>query len=139
MGACIFVLLINTMDLNLNGKRAVVCGSTQGIGRAIALEMARLGASVTLVARNEEKLREVQQELDKKHRQYHDYIVADFDDPEGLKPKVVEHAKMVSVEIVVNNTGGPPGGSLVDAHPYEFARDLYNHLFCTQILVQSFV
>ncbi len=127
------------MDLNLNGKRAVVCGSTQGIGKAIAIEMALLGAAVTLVARNEEKLREVLQQLDKKHKQNHDYIVADFNHPEDLKQKVVAYAKDEAVEILVNNTGGPPGGPVVDATPQEFQTAFSNHLICNQILVQAFV
>lgn len=127
------------MDLNLGGKRAVVCGSTQGIGKAIALEMALLGAAVTLVARSEEKLRAVLHQLDKTHDQQHGYIVADFDHPEDLKAKVVAHAKDEPVEILVNNTGGPPGGLAVDAAPEEFLRAFSNHLVCNQILVQAFV
>lgn len=127
------------MDLNLNGKRAVVCGSTQGIGKAIAIEMALLGAAVTLVARNEEKLREVLQQLDKKHQQKHAYIVADFNYPEDLKQKVVAYAKDEPVDILVNNTGGPPGGPVVDATPQEFHTAFSNHLICNQILVQAFV
>ena len=59
------------MDLNLEGKRAVVCGSTQGIGKASAIELALLGASVTLIARNEAKLVEVMGELKTSARQHH--------------------------------------------------------------------
>ena len=44
------------MNLSLKGKRALVCGSTQGIGKAAAVELALLGAEITLVARNEEAL-----------------------------------------------------------------------------------
>ena len=76
------------MDLNLEGKRAVVCGSTQGIGKASAIELALLGASVTLIARNETKLVAVMGELKTSARQHHNYLVADFDFPNELK-KVV--------------------------------------------------
>ncbi|MDX5483304.1 MAG: SDR family NAD(P)-dependent oxidoreductase, partial [Hymenobacteraceae bacterium] len=76
------------MDLNLKNKRALVCGSTQGIGKAIAIELAQLGASVTLVARNEEKLQQVAQELDTQQGQQHDYITADFSDPYDLNIRV---------------------------------------------------
>lgn len=127
------------MDLNLTGKRAVVCGSTQGIGKAIALEMAMLGASVTLVARNEEKLRAVIQELDAGKGQSHEYIVADFNFPDVLKQKASAYAKNNVVEILVNNTGGPPGGPVVDALPDEFTKAFSNHLICNQILMQTFV
>lgn len=127
------------MDLDLTGKRAVVCGSTQGIGKAIAVEMAMLGASVTLVARNEEKLRAVVQELDAGREQSHDYFAVDFNYPNVLKKKAVDYAKNNVVEILVNNTGGPPGGPVVDALPEEFTTAFSNHLICNQILMQAFV
>ncbi len=66
------------MEINLNGKKAFVCGSTQGIGKAAAIELANLGASVVLLARNEDKLKQVKDELNQSHNQQHDYIVADF-------------------------------------------------------------
>ena len=64
------------MNLDLTGKRAVVCGSTQGIGKASAVELAGLGASVTLVARNEEKLKTVINELPRKPHQQHGFLGA---------------------------------------------------------------
>lgn len=127
------------MDINLKDKRAMVCGSTQGIGKAIAIEMALLGASVTLVARNEEKLHAVLQELYAGQGQHHEYIVADFNDPDVLNQKAVDYARNNVVEILVNNTGGPPGGLALDAHPDEFTRAFSNHLICNQILMQAFV
>ena len=69
------------MNLDLTGKRALVCGSTQGIGKATAIELALLGASVTLLARNEEKLQLVLQELSLQNGQLHDFLIADFTDP----------------------------------------------------------
>ena len=73
------------MDLDLSGKRAIVCGSTKGIGRAVAVELASLGADVTLLARNEERLRAVLKELPSQHGQRHEYLVADFSEPETLR------------------------------------------------------
>ena len=64
------------MELNLNNKSALVCGSTQGIGHATAVALASEGTRVTLVARNEEKLKKIVSELPKTAA--HDYIVADF-------------------------------------------------------------
>src|SRR5688572_29641695 len=75
------------MNLDLNGKRAVVCGSTQGIGKASAIELAMLGASVTLLARNEEKLKQVVLELQRISKATHNYIVADFADASDVKKK----------------------------------------------------
>lgn len=127
------------MDVSLHGRRAVVCGSTQGIGKAIAMEMAALGASVTLVARNEEKLRSVQAELDRKPDQHHAYIVADFGYPDDLKQKITRYTENNLVDILVNNTGGPPGGRAMDAHPDEFAKAFSNHLICNHIMMQACV
>ena len=58
------------MNLDLKNKNAIVCGSTQGIGEASAIELAKLGANITLIARNESKLLDVLNELDKSDREY---------------------------------------------------------------------
>jgi 3-oxoacyl-[acyl-carrier protein] reductase len=126
------------MDLNLNGKRALVCGSTQGIGKASAMELAMLGASVTLVARNEEKLKAVCAELPSVKGK-HDYIVADFDLPEQLRHQVDAYTKKNTVHILVNNTGGPAAGPAADARPEEFLKAFSAHLICNHILVQVLV
>jgi 3-oxoacyl-[acyl-carrier protein] reductase len=127
------------MDLNLAGKRAVVCGSTQGIGRAAAVELALLGADITLIARNEEKLREVCGELPSKNNQHHNYVVADFSFPDELRSRVTEYAKQNTIHILVNNTGGPPPGPAIDADIKEFVSAFSAHLLCNQILTQAFV
>jgi 3-oxoacyl-[acyl-carrier protein] reductase len=65
------------MNLNLSGKNALVCGSTQGLGLAIAKELSMLGANITLMARNEDKLKTVLDELERKEGQIHGYLEAD--------------------------------------------------------------
>lgn len=125
------------MNLDLTGKNALVCGSTQGIGKASAIEIALLGANVTLVARDENKLREVVKELDDSRNQKHDYIVADFSKPDELKKKIEEYAKKKSIHILLNNTGGPPGGPITEAKTGEFMQAFSNHLLCNHILVQA--
>jgi len=125
------------MDLNLNDKKALVCGSTQGIGKATALELASLGAQVTLVARNEEKLKMVIDELRLVSDKNHNYIVADFSHPESLKEKINVYAAEQTVHILVNNTGGPSPGPVFDAHLDEFKQAFGNHLLCNHILVQA--
>ncbi|MEQ1585754.1 MAG: SDR family NAD(P)-dependent oxidoreductase, partial [Cyclobacteriaceae bacterium] len=96
------------MNLDLRGKRAVVGGSTQGIGKASAIELANLGATVTLLSRNEESLKAVLRELPAPANQTHGYLVADFSDPDQLKSVIQKFAKTNAVHILVNNTGGPP-------------------------------
>lgn len=127
------------MDLDLKGKSAVVCGSTQGIGKASAVELALMGASVTLIARNEQKLKETVKELYIQDGQHHDYIVCDFSFPDDLKAKVTAYAKSKPIHILVNNTGGPPGGQAIDASPEEFLKAFSGHLICNQVLVQAFI
>ena len=126
------------MNLDLSGKRAVVCGSTQGIGKASAIELAMLGTSVTLVARNEEKLTAVMRELDTSAGQKHDYIVADFSFPDELRKKAERYAENSVVAILVNNTGGPTAGLIMDAQPSDFVTAFSNHLLCNHILVKAF-
>jgi 3-oxoacyl-[acyl-carrier protein] reductase len=127
------------MDHNLRRKRAIVCGSTQGIGKASAIELSMLGANVTLIARNEEKLKSVLAELNTSSGQSHDYIVADFGDAEVLKLKITEYVRHNVAHILVNNTGGPPGGQAIDANLEEFTKAFSDHLICNQILTQAVV
>jgi len=127
------------MNLDLRGKRAVVGGSTQGIGKASAIELAQLGATVTLLSRNEEKLRAVLMELPTPANQTHDYLVADFINPDQLKSAIQLFTKTNAVHILVNNTGGPPAGPAIDAAPEDFIRAFTSHLICNQILVQAVV
>ena len=128
------------MNLNLTHQRAIVCGSTQGIGRACAMELASLGASITLVARNEDKLRAVQAELSHSDGQEHHYVCADFQQPDYLKAKIREYVSNVSqVDILVNNTGGPPAGPGLEAELDAFRRAFEMHVVGNQILVQAVV
>jgi len=127
------------MNLDLKGKRAVVCGSTQGIGKASAIELALLGASVTLLSRNEEKLKQVLQELQQLSQASHNYIVADFADTADVKKKAEAFAASQTIHILVNNTGGPPAGQAIDADIDAFVKAFSAHLLCNQILTQAFV
>lgn len=126
------------MNLDLKGKRAMVCGSTQGIGKAAAIELALLGASITLVARNEQALKEAQRELPAGGGQQHDYIVADFSQPDDLKKKAEAYGGKNTVHILVNNTGGPPAGDALQAEPEDFVKAFSSHLLCNHILVKIF-
>jgi 3-oxoacyl-[acyl-carrier protein] reductase len=128
------------MDLDLSGKHAVVCGSTQGIGKATALELARMGARITLIARDPRKLQAVCAELPTPNGQRHDYISADFSQPGNLREALENWMKghERQVHILVNNTGGPPGGAAFSADIEEFRAAFNQHLVCNQILVQAF-
>lgn len=127
------------MDLNLKGKRALVCGSTQGIGKAAAIELALLGADVTLLARNEAVLMKTVKELDASEGQKHEYICSDFSVPAFLKETIQDYTVQNTVNILVNNTGGPAGGPIIEAKAEEFKQTFANHLLCNHILVQAVV
>jgi 3-oxoacyl-[acyl-carrier protein] reductase len=127
------------MNLNLSERHALVCGSTQGIGKAAAVELASLGATVTLVARDEKKLKRVKEELDRLSGKVHHYAVVDFLDSVSVGKQAESIASKRQVHILVNNTGGPPGGPALDASPEEFLRAFQQHLVCNQLLTQAVV
>ena len=124
--------------MELTHKHAIICGSTQGIGLASAILMSSRGAKVTLVARNEEKLKLALVELDDSHGVIHDYLVADFSQPLKLKDSIDAYVKAGNrPDILVNNTGGPKGGLIIDADVSEFIETFNQHLICNHILVQA--
>lgn len=129
----------------LSGRGALVCGSTRGIGRACAFEFARLGARVTLLARDGEALRRVRDELEAAAgpaagATRHDHLVADFADPESVRAAVASHLERTGpIEILLNNTGGPPAGAISGAEPSAFLRAFSAHLVCNQVLATLLV
>ena len=125
------------MDLNLKNKNAIVCGSTQGIGEASAIELAKLGANITLIARNESKLLDVLSQLDKSQGQIHSFVCIDFSDTEKLKEEV--NLLKGNHHILINNTGGPAGGPITSAETNSFEDAFRMHLINNQILVQKVI
>jgi 3-oxoacyl-[acyl-carrier protein] reductase len=114
------------MKINLEDKKALVGASTQGLGKAIALQLAGCGASVTLMARNEEKLKATMAELDTNFNQKHNYIVVDFYDFKDFELKTSAYFKQNTVDILVNNTNGPEAGGVFEknTNDYQKAFDL---------------
>lgn len=128
------------MRIDLKEKTAIVCGSSQGIGRASAIELANCGATVTLIARNEEDLKKAVSELSRDDDQTHQHICVDFARPQELKSKIAEYVKNNPVvHILVNNTGGPGPGPIFDATADEFEEGFKKHIICNQILAQALV
>ena len=129
------------MNLDLTGKTALVCGSTQGIGYASAIELAKLGASVILMARNEEKLKTSLATLNSSGlNQKHIYLVADFSSAAQVKSTIDKYISEGNhIHILVNNTGGPSGGPALDAEMKDFVQAFESHLLCNQVLAQAIV
>ena len=126
------------MALPLSNRNALVCGSTQGIGRACAIEFASLGANVILIARNEDGLARVFDELPRPEEQDHGTIRVDFSDWNAVERAVGEHVNAHGpVHILLNNTGGPAAGPLFDAEPPALIDAFQMHIVCAQVLAQS--
>jgi 3-oxoacyl-[acyl-carrier protein] reductase len=125
---------------SLAGRRALVSGSTQGIGRASAAALAEAGAGVVLLARNREKLLAVRESLAVVGGATHEILVADFSDPTALRATLGEYfASHPPVQILIHNTGGPPPGPAIDASPEAFVAAFAQHLLAGHALVQSAV
>lgn len=125
------------MDLDLSGKHALVCGGSEGIGRAAAHELALLGADVTVLARRADALRQVADGLPRAAGQQHGYIAADVADGARLRAQVEALAAGRPIHILVNNTGGPPGGTAHEADAAAFLDAFNKHLVAGQALVQA--
>ena len=125
------------MDLDLTGRHALVCGGSDGIGRAAAHELALLGAEVTVLARRADALAQVRDALPAERGRTHHALVVDMDDPDALRAAVGTHVAAHPVQILVNNTGGPPGGAAHAAAPQAFESAFRRHLIGGQVLVQT--
>ena len=125
------------MDLDLSGKHALVCGASEGIGRAAAHELALLGASVTVLARRAEALQAVVDALPARNGQRHGRITADVSQTDALADKVGALAGERRIDILVNNTGGPPGGPVASATADAFLQAFTRHLLANQVLAQA--
>ena len=125
------------MKINLQGKKALVGGSTQGLGKAIALQLAECGAEVTLMARNKDKLEKVKLELTTDFNQIHQILEVDFTNFSSYKTVIEGYFKTNTVDILVNNTNGPKGGTVFEKNidDYQQAFDvLFKSVVFTSML-----
>jgi 3-oxoacyl-[acyl-carrier protein] reductase len=128
------------MDLDLTGKHALVCGSSQGIGLASAVELASLGADMTLLARRAEKLEELAGQLPRTHyAQQHGWIAVDAVDTAALRAKVDALVAERVVHVLVNNSGGPPPGTVRGADESAFLAAYRAHLLANQTLAEAVI
>ncbi|NAY92902.1 SDR family oxidoreductase [Muricauda sp. JGD-17] len=114
------------MNISLLGKKALVGGSSKGIGRSVAMQLANSGAHVTLMARNERDLKAVVAEMDTTKEQKHDYLVVDFSDFESFSKTITTFFQTTNIDILVNNTQGPEAGGALEkkVEDYQKAFDL---------------
>lgn len=114
------------MKVDLNQKHALVGGSSRGIGEAIARQLALSGARVTLVARSEDRLKELTGELSRQTGLEHRYLVTDYTDVAAYQKALTDYVQQYPVDILVNNTQGPPAGTSLEMQTadYQAAFDL---------------
>jgi 3-oxoacyl-[acyl-carrier protein] reductase len=103
------------------------------------MELAQLGANCILMARNENALIDAIKLLPKENSQQHSYLVADFSNFENVKLVIENFVKVNVVHILINNTGGPAGGSIIDAMEEDFVNTFNQHLICNHILTKAVV
>lgn len=127
------------MNIDLSSKNALVCGSSQGIGRACAIELAALGANVTLFSRNQASLETVLSQLDTSKNQQHNILIADFSDPEQVKQVINDAVAQQGFEILINNTGGPAPGPANTSDASSFIDAFNLHLVSNHHLVQALI
>ncbi len=128
------------MHIPLINRHALVCGASQGIGKATALELARLGARVTLLARDGDKLRAVLNELDRSNGQQHAVLEVDMSVTDMLRAAMdALLEKHGPVHILVNNTGGPPPGLAHESAVNAYASAFRLHLLAYQTMVLALV
>lgn len=118
------------MIISLQNKRALVGGASQGLGKAIAEQLAASGATVTLMARNEEKLKAVVAALPAPLQQQHNYIVVDFENFDDYKRSITAFFTDHTIDILVNNTHGPKAGTVHEKNELDY-QAAFNQLFQT--------
>ena len=129
------------MQISLHGKRALIGGSSRGIGKAIAEQLAESGASVTLMARSEDQLKSIVRGLTHNEGPPHNYLVVDFTDFDSYQKKISEYFENHKVDILVNNTQGPSSGSALEKNisDYQEAFDLLfkSVVYTTQLALKQ--
>ena len=127
------------MDMNLEGKNALVCGSSSGIGKASAIALSRMGASVTLLARSVDALSQTLKELHHDHGQHHDFIIGDTSHHEQLHQQITGLVTQKKIHILVNNSGGPASGEILKASIVDFRKVFEQHLMGNHLIAQLVV
>jgi 3-oxoacyl-[acyl-carrier protein] reductase len=128
------------MNLDLTNKTALVCGASQGLGLASAIELALLGANVIIASRDEQKLKISIQNLDTSKGQQHYYLAIDLSNPDATRQTVSDFlAKINTIHILINNAGGPPSGPMLETDEIEFEKAFKTHVISSHLLAQLLV
>ncbi|MCH9743518.1 MAG: SDR family oxidoreductase [Gammaproteobacteria bacterium] len=128
------------LDLNLYGKKALVCGASQGMGKACAIELADMGADIILLSRNEAKLKKTLTSLSTSKKQKHQYICIGLKHTDALKKAIEPYLESdCAIEILINNSGGPQPGKIQAADIQSFQSAFDSHLKASVLLSQLLI
>ena len=116
------------MKISLKNKKALVGGSSKGLGYAVAKQLAICGAILTLVSRNETLLKKNIIELKELTGLDHNYLVVDYNDSVAYKKIIDKFFNTNTVDILVNNTQGPPAGDVLSVKESDYENS-FNLLF----------
>jgi len=120
------------MNISLKNKKALVGGSSGGIGKAIAQQLAESGASVTLMSHSGEKLQQIVAALPTSHGQQHQFLIVDFNDFRGYQEVINNYFKNNTVDILINNTQGPSAGNALEKKVSDY-QEAFDLLFKTVV------
>lgn len=126
------------MTKNLSGYRALVCGASAGIGAATALALAEKGVEVILLARRKERLQTLKEEIEAKGGSAI-VLIGDLDQRDKVVEEVERLAQEAPIHILINNTGGPKGGPILQATEEEFLTAFSRHILSAHRLVQTLI
>lgn len=125
------------MNLNLKGKTALVCGASRGLGYGAAIELAKLGAEVILLARSQKRLQENVKRLNRINKKKNSYIVADLRNAIAVRDSIKEYLAKKPIHILINNAGGPPVGNIVKANATALSDAFNLHVLASHTITQA--
>lgn len=126
-----------TLSTSLKGRHALVCGASTGIGREVALAFAAAGAGLSLLARDEQRLAQLADACQQAGAPRAGVFACDLEDPAQVDAAVAAVLAEGEVQVLVNNSGGPPGGPILQAEEEDFLKPLRRHLFAGHRLVKA--
>ena len=121
------------MNLNISGKKAIVCGSSRGLGKACAESLAKEGVEITINGVNEENLENTKKEFEDKG----------FKVQSVLGPMEDENTRVALLkacpepDILINNSGGPPPGNFFEWSENDFLSAIKSNFTQSAMLMQS--
>ena len=97
------------MDLSIKGKNAIVCASSQGLGKSAAVDLAKEGVNLAICSRNKDKINLVKEEIEQTSDVKVVAIEADLSSEKDISALFQEAKKeLKTIDILINNNGGPP-------------------------------